>query len=237
MHLPTRPPVPLMPPICSRESVTIHVYITDFYTIHYESYIKTYINTNFLMEQDTIEEIQEKADRFESQYNKLKQDFKDYIKSSKQNEANQKKEIRKEISKSLLTAADSLNRIVELDNNNSCELMKQYSDNTRKNIEIVYQQMLSAVELSTIEPGSGVEFDEQKHTAVELEYGTAYPENTIYKVIRKGYILENDIVRPAEVIVMKNPSRQKPTKSGILNRILGWIKTKNSNYEENKKDQ
>ena len=189
------------------------------------------------MEQDTIEEIQEKADRFESQYNKLKQDFKDYIKSSKQNEANQKKEIRKEISKSLLTAADSLNRIVELDNNNSCELMKQYSDNTRKNIEIVYQQMLSAVELSTIEPGSGDEFDEQKHTAVGLENGTAYPENTIYKVIRKGYILENDIVRPAEVIVMKNPSRQKPTKSGILNRILGWIKTKNSNYEENKKDQ
>jgi len=166
---------------------------------------------------------QEKSDKLETQYNKLKEDFKDYIRSNKRKETKIELEMKKDISKRLLVAIDSLNRMIELDNDDSCEIMKKYSDNTRKNIEIIYNQMLSVLDICSIEPENGDEFDEQKHTAVGLEYGTTYPENTIFKVIRKGYLIENNIIRPAEVIVMKKSTEQKATKSGLWCRFLRWI--------------
>lgn len=178
------------------------------------------------MVQESIEEIKKKAERFESQYNKLKQEFKDYIESSRKNEEKRRQEIKTDFSKRLLVVADSLNRIAGLDNDNHCEIVKNYSDNTRKNIEVIYNQMLFALGLSLIEPANGDKFDEQKHIAVGVEYAAAYPENTIFRVIRRGYLLENNVVRPAEVIVIKNPVGQKAIKPGVLDRLLGWVKPK-----------
>ncbi len=38
------------------------------------------------MEQENLDDIRKKADKFESQYNKLKQEFKDYNEFSRKNE-------------------------------------------------------------------------------------------------------------------------------------------------------
>jgi molecular chaperone GrpE len=182
-----------------------------------------HIYTFFFMSPVNGEKNIEKSDELETQYNRLKEDFKDYIRSNKRKEAKIKLEMKKDISKRLLAAIDSLNRIIELDNDDSCEIMKKYSDNTKKNIEIIYNQMLSVLEISSIEPVKGDKFDEQKHTAVGLEYGTTYPENTIFNVIRKGYLIENNIIRPAEVIVMVKSAEQQAAKSGLWGRFLSWI--------------
>jgi len=186
-------------------------------------YIKHAYVYIFFMRQVNGEKNQEKSDKLETQYDKLKEDFKDYIKSNKKKEANIKLEMKKDISKRLLVSIDSLNRIIELDSNDSCEIMKKYSDNTRKNIEIIYNQMLSALDICSIKPANGDEFNEQRHTAVGLEYGTTYPDNTIFKVIRKGYLIENNIIRPAEVIVMKKSTEQKAIKPGLWGRFLRLV--------------
>lgn len=171
-----------------------------------------------------MDEIQKKAEKFEVQYNKLKQEFKDYIETSKKNEKKKRLEIRSDISKRLLVVADSLTRITGSDNNNSCVLLKDYADNIRKNINAVYDQMLSASDLSSIDPISGEKFDEQKHTAIGLEFGAKYPENTVFKVVRKGYMMENNVIRPAEVIISKNPAPQKVTKPGLWDRFVRYLK-------------
>lgn len=179
--------------------------------------------TCILMVQEPIEEIKKNADKYESQYTKLKQEFKDYIETSKKNEERKRQEIKADFSKRLLVVADSLNRITGLSNENPCEMVKNYSENTRKNIEAVYSQMLSASGLSPIEPSNGDKFDEQKHIAVGVEYATTYPDSTIFRVIRKGYLLENNVVRPAEVIVIKNPVEQKTIKPAVWDRLLRFI--------------
>jgi molecular chaperone GrpE len=184
------------------------------------------------MVQESIEEIKKRADGLESQYNKLKQEFKDYIENSRKNEDKRRQEIKTDFSKRLLVVADSLNRIAGLNNDATCEIVKNYSSNIRTNIEVIYNQMLSASGLIAIEPAKGDKFDEQKHMAVGVEYGTTYPDNTIYSVIRKGYIHENNLVRPAEVIVMKNSTEQKVIRISMLDRLLRWFKPAKFQFTE-----
>jgi molecular chaperone GrpE len=176
------------------------------------------------MEQNNIEEIRKKAEKFESQYNKLRQEFKDYIETSRRNEEIKKQELKIDSAKKILVVADSLSRISAAYNNISCDIVKGYSENLKKNVDVIYSQLLSASGLTPIEPASGDMFDDRMHTAVGLESGTAYPENSVFRVIRKGYRIENNVVRPAEVIVSKHPVEViKIAKPGLWDRILGRI--------------
>lgn len=179
------------------------------------------------MEQENLDEIRKKADKFESQYNKLKQEFKDYIEASRKNEDKKRLEIRTDVSKRLLVVADSLTRMTGSDNEQACEIMRNHSDNIRKNIEVIYQQMLNASGLAPIEPIVGDKFDEKKHIAVGLEYSTKYPQNSIFRIVRKGYLFENNVIRPAEVIVSKESVEEKMIKPGFWDRLIGMIKKKN----------
>jgi molecular chaperone GrpE len=176
------------------------------------------------MVQENIEDVQKKVEKFETQYNKIKQEFKDYIETSKKNEEKKRLDIRSDISKRMLVVADSLNRISGSGNAGSCELMKCYTENIRKNIDAVYGQLLSASGLTAIEPMAGEKFDEHKHIAIGLEFGSKYPEHTVFKVVRKGYLLEKNVVRPAEVIISKNPILQQAVKTGLWDRLLSIVK-------------
>ncbi len=193
-----------------------------------ENYIQLVVITlsSVAMEQETSDELRKKADKFESQYNKLKQEFKDYIEASRKNEEKKRIEIRTELSKKLLTVADSLTRIAGPDNEQACEIMRNHSDNIRKNIEVIYYQLLNASGIASIEPISGEKFDERKHIAVGLEYGTKYPQNSIFRTVRKGYLFENNVIRPAEVIVSKEYLEQRLIKPGFWDRLIGLIKKK-----------
>src|SRR5574341_925667 len=107
------------------------------------------------MEQDNIEEIRKKAEIAESQYIKLKQEFKDYIETSRKNEEIKRQEMRKDSAKRLLTVADSLSRVSGTHDNAACNFLKDYSENLKKNIDMVYNQLLSASGLIPIDPATG----------------------------------------------------------------------------------
>jgi molecular chaperone GrpE len=157
----------------------------------------------------------------------IKHDFKDYIEASRKNEDKKKLEIRTDVSKRLLVVADSLTRMTGSDSEQTCEIMRNHSDNIRKNIEVIYYQLLTASGIAPIEPGAGDKFDEKRHIAVGLEYDTKFPQNSIFRIVRKGYLFENNVIRPAEVIVFKYPVGQKMIKPGFWDRLIGMIKKKN----------
>ena len=132
-----------------------------------------------LMEQENSDELRKKADKFESQYSKLKQEFKDYIEVNRKNEEKKRVEIKTDLSRKLLTVADSLTRITGSDNEQTCEMMKNYSDNLLKNIEAVYNQMLYASGLTPIEPGAGDKFSKSTYPNNKFAFftvGAASPQ-------------------------------------------------------------
>ncbi|MDO9034892.1 MAG: nucleotide exchange factor GrpE, partial [Methanoregula sp.] len=168
--------------------------------------------------------IQKKADLFESQYNNIKKEFKDFIETSRKNEEIKKKELKTDSAKKMLSVADSLSRMSLTDENCSCEIVKNYGDNLQKNIDVIYQQLLLSSGLTPVDPAPGDTFDDTRHMAVGLEYGSRYPEDTVFKVIRKGYLSENMVIRPAEVIISKRPYKPiKVKKTGIWNNFTRWL--------------
>lgn len=176
------------------------------------------------MEEDTAIEIRKKADLFESKYNNIKKEFKDFIETSRRNEEIKKKEQKTDSAKKMLSLADSLCRMSVPDENCSCDIVKNYSDNLQKNIDVIYQQLLSSSALTPVDPAPGDSFDDTRHMAVGLEYGSLYPEDTVFKVIRKGYLSENMVIRPAEVIISKRPVElTKIKRAGIWKNFTSWL--------------
>ena len=172
------------------------------------------------------------SDEWKSRYDKLKAEFKDYIERSRREEEAKMAELRVDLAKKLLPVADSLARVSAIyensNDNNSCEVIRSYSENIRKNIEVIHDQLLSAMSITPIEPAAGDKFDDRLHTAVGLEYGTIYPANSVFRVIRRGYRVGDNIVRPAEVIVSKRPLEapavRKARKAGLLERIARRVR-------------
>jgi molecular chaperone GrpE len=184
------------------------------------------------MEPDDLQEIKKRAEKFEFQYNKVKQEFKDYIETSRKNEAQYQKEIKAKIAKKLLVVADSLDRIYRADSTASCDIMKNYSENVKNNIYAISSQLLSASGLNPIDTKEGEQFDEQIHLPIGLEYSSAHPENSVIRVIRKGYRIENNVVRPAEVIISKRLGEVKVPEPGLWDRFLRWINPSKYRYLE-----
>lgn len=173
------------------------------------------------------------SEEWKSKYDKLRAEFRDYIERSRRNEENKREELRIDLVKKLLGVADSLTRvsaIYENSNTNACDVIKSYSENIKKNIDVIYDQLLSAMGIIPIEPAAGDKFDDRMHTAIGLEYGTTYPANSVFRVIRKGYRVGDNIVRPAEVIVSKRPFEvpeeevKEVRRKGLLRRISRWIR-------------
>ncbi|MEI6842627.1 MAG: nucleotide exchange factor GrpE [Methanomicrobiales archaeon] len=176
------------------------------------------------MDDDNITALRKKVDQSESQYNKLKKEFKDYIENSQRNEDLKKKELQSDHAKKMLVFADSLSRMSVSVNNNSCDIVRNTNENFQKNIDAMYNHLLSISGLIPVDPAPGDKFDDTLHMAVGLEYGSRYPENTVFRVIRKGYLRENTLIRPAEVIISKRPQeRTKAGKTRVWEHFTSWM--------------
>ena len=179
----------------------------------------------YTMVDPDITDLQKKAEHFESQYNAIKKEFKDFIETTRKNEDLKKKDLQSDQAKKLLVIADSLCRMMNSSMNPTCDAIRSIHENYHLNIEGMYQQVLSSGKLTPIDPQPGTIFDDTLHMAVGLEYNSRYPEDTIFSVIRRGYLRESSLIRPAEVIISKKPreaaSIQKPRMfTSFFNRIF-----------------
>ena len=59
-----------------------------------------------------------------------------------------------------------------------------------------------------IETNIGDNFDPSKQEAMDKEYDPEQPEHTVLKVVKKGYMFKDRILRPSMVIINIKPEEQ-----------------------------
>jgi molecular chaperone GrpE len=55
-------------------------------------------------------------------------------------------------------------------------------------------------------PGVGTPFDPRIHEAVGTVAASAQPPDTIVEEVRRGYLLDGEVLRPAQVLVARSPT-------------------------------
>ncbi|MDR1728849.1 MAG: nucleotide exchange factor GrpE [Acidobacteriota bacterium] len=78
----------------------------------------------------------------------------------------------------------------------------------REGVELLHRQVLEALAQAGATPieTEGREFDPNLHEALSREMTTAVEEGTIVKELRRGYMFNGKLLRPAQVIVAVPPT-------------------------------
>jgi molecular chaperone GrpE len=100
--------------------------------------------------------------------------------------------------KELLPIKDSLEKALEL------AIAKEH-DLALSGIQLTLKQLENLLEKNGVKPiePAGKQFDPHFHEAMLAEENDEFPPNTIIKVLQKGYLLHERLMRPALVVVAK----------------------------------
>ena len=67
--------------------------------------------------------------------------------------------------------------------------------------------VLSKHNVKRVEPKAGDIFDHNLHQALSQTPDDKYPKNSIIKIIRAGYLIEDRLIKPALVMVSAGPTK------------------------------
>jgi molecular chaperone GrpE len=106
--------------------------------------------------------------------------------------------------KELLPVVDNLERA--LDHGRQSEAPEAMVEG----IDLVYQGFLKALARFGVTPleSVGQQFDPSFHNAVMQEETTEFPDCTVIKELQKGYLMNQRLLRPAMVLVARNPQNE-----------------------------
>jgi len=138
---------------------------------------------------EETEELKERIESLTRRCEMLKNDFKAYKERIKEDATRKENKIKRESIRELLPVIDALDRAI-----------KNLSEDDKENTRLIYNQLLQILNLTPIMPSHGEKFDDRIVTAIKRTHNKL-PDNAVVSVVRKGYHLNGDVLRPAEVIV------------------------------------
>ncbi len=101
---------------------------------------------------------------------------------------------------SLLPIVDSLEQAIQLADKHADVAMHEGLELTMK----LFLDVLKKYDVHQLDP-QGAMFDPQQHEAMTTQPSADVADNTVLAVFQKGYMLNDRVIRPARVIVAKNP--------------------------------
>ena len=145
-------------------------------------------------QEDKEVEVEEKEDPYKDQLIRLTADFTNY----KRRVEKEKREFLnlglKKIAIDLLDIIDNFERALEHGEEDSA---------LKEGVEMIYQQFLDVLNKNNIRPMEALneKFDPNKHHAVLVEEKEGVKEGIVIDVIQKGYLINDEVLRPAMVKV------------------------------------
>ena len=142
---------------------------------------------NELTEQkDKFVRLQAETDNFRKRLSREKEEFSQY--------ANER------LFKELLPIFDNFERALG-DPSNDIKSLKE-------GLEMILKQFSSFLDKERVEPieAIGEKFDPMIHEVLTSEESSEHEENTIISQFVKGYMINNRVIRPSQVVISKKPS-------------------------------
>jgi molecular chaperone GrpE len=148
------------------------------------------------LEHELVQARQESAD-LRDKYLRAMADMENYKKRIERTYRDLSRSTKKDLLRRLLTVKDNLERAI------------QYGDASENGEGIVEGVRLTQYQLEQLLENEGVknidaqgkQFDPRLEEAVHSVNDPTVPDNTVVQVVRRGYTYEDDVLRPAQVVV------------------------------------
>jgi len=151
-----------------------------------------------------LEEKEELIKSLEAKARKMKSDFSRYKEQIEDKEEVIRRKAYSELANRLLSVADTLDRAMDSqETDGGCEVVEKMLEGTRSNLGMTYNQLLTAIGVTPIVPLPGERFNDELHTAIETTPNSFLPDKAVVSLVRKGYMLNGELIRPAEVVISK----------------------------------
>nr|QNO51811.1 protein GrpE [Methanosarcinales archaeon ANME-1 ERB6] len=182
-----------------------------------------------------LDEKEELIKSLEARSQKMKSDFSRYKERVEDREEAIRRKAYSELASRLLSVVDTLDRAKDSYKTDSgCEVVEKIAEGTRSNLEITFNQLLNTLEITSIAPSAGERFNDELHTAIETTPNDFLPDKSIVSLVRKGYMLNGELIRPAEVVISrggeageeKAEAEAKSRRESILSKFLRNVESR-----------
>lgn len=162
-------------------------------------------NLDFEQLQQKIKELEGKAASNWDMLLRAKADEENLRKRSRLDIENAHKYAIEKFARSMLDIVDSLERGIELSNNeaidNEAVVIKSLKDGMELTLKLLLDN-LDQFGIKMLNP-KGEAFNPTQHEALAMQEQSDIPPNSVISVIQKGFVIHERILRPARVIVSK----------------------------------
>lgn len=156
-------------------------------------------------------EFEELSNRI-SELEKERDNFKDLFLRKAAEFENYKKLMKEEWQKNIDFANERIirNLITVLDHFRLALMVPSSDEVFKKGVEMIYNELLQVLRMEGLEliSGSGGDFDEKIHEAIELVETNELPPGKVVEEVQPGYILRGKLIRPARVKVSKEKAKE-----------------------------
>ncbi|TXT61653.1 MAG: Protein GrpE [Promethearchaeota archaeon] len=146
-----------------------------------------------------VEDLKEKNKNYLNRLQRLQADFENYRKRIDKENSKFRLYALEKIIKKLISYYDDLERAKKVIHALDVE------DSVKQGFEMIIKNFKKLLEEEGVRPmkSEGEKFDPYKHDAMMVRKDEECPENTVVEELEKGYYLNNEVLRPAKVVVSK----------------------------------
>lgn len=153
-----------------------------------------------ISEEISVEDFKKQAD---DRYARLMAEFQNFKKRSAKEKQDIHSYANEKIIRDLLEVLDNFERAISLMENGNPDVKSDENNAMQEGISLILSQLLEVLTKAGLEEieALGQEFDPKFHHAVLNEPSDEFKSGEVSKVLQKGYMLNDRVIRPAMVVV------------------------------------
>jgi molecular chaperone GrpE len=162
--------------------------------------------------EERLEAAEKRAEEEHDRFLRVMAEFENYKKRMAREMNDYRKFANESLVKEILPIIDSLEKALEVSDHQK----EISSDSLKEGVEMTLKGLLAGLRKFDVVPLESLEqpFDPNFHQAVMQEESTQHSDNTVVQELQKGYLIGDRLLRPAMVVVSKNPDAKPDVKSG-----------------------